>query len=273
MSSKNHSSSMDNEGAQSVRPTPPEQHELIAANARFWAAEDEVCATYFRSPARSAATDVLWLARQCYKEMIDGVVARLAASAPADFASTAATATAGLADAGVHAELKHYHAFAIAHRISQQAAGGDPAIGALGADWQENAELRTLRAAHIRDHGPLGARAQAFTEGGYCALYRTGMALDRSRPRDAAIIDACAQVFDDEWDHMLDGIAGLAEVPLSTADWATLRDITVAQGRLRLRMRNAQFGYPVAPERMRVLEAGALEPLPFDYARARLAAP
>jgi hypothetical protein len=49
--------------------------------------------------------------------------------------------------------------------------------------------------------------------------------------------------------------------------------MTVAQGRLRIRMRNAQFGYPVAAERVAELESGAAEPIAFDFRRAGMRPP
>ena len=47
----------------------------------------------------------------------------------------------------------------------------------------------------------------------------------------------------------------------------TLIRFTVEQMQARIIMRNAQFGQPVAPERLRQLLAGDCEPVPFDYPR------
>jgi hypothetical protein len=52
-----------------------------------------------------------------------------------------------------------------------------------------------------------------------------------------------------------------------------LEALTVAQGRLRLRMRNAQFGYPLSDARVTALAAGAAQPLAFDYLRAGMQPP
>jgi len=251
---------------------PPQLRALIEANARLWAAEAEVFATYFASPHRNAVRDAAWLARQCFKEMSDGIVGRLGqlTLAETDFANTAARAATALTDDVVRVELKHYVAFAIAYRICAGEAGTVvPASPRIGVDWPENVELQTLRARHRRDHGELGERAAAFTEGGYCTLYRAGMAL-RGTPRDDAIAAACAQVFEDELDHMLGGIAGLAHASLRADEWALLQQLTVAQGRCRIRMRNAQFGHPLIPARVHDLEMGAAPALAFDYVRAGL---
>ena len=259
--------------ARSLRTAPPPLQRLIAANGRLWSGEAEVFTVYFASPNRNALRDAAWLARQCFKEMSDGIVGRLGqlTAGESDFARTAARAADALTDAVVRVELKHYVAFAIAHRISVDEAG-DAASPAprIGADWPENVELQTLRARHRREHGEIGERAAAFTEGGYCTLYRAGMALTGTDGRDAAIAAACAQVYEDELDHMLGGIAGLADASLRADEWTLLEQLTVAQGRCRIRMRNAQFGHPLTPARVRELEAGAAEPLPFDYARAGL---
>ena len=256
-----------------MRVVPPQLQRLIAANGRLWNGEAEVFAAYFSSPNRNALRDAAWLARQCFKEMSDGIVGRLGQLTvdENDFARTASRAAEALTDEVVRVELKHYVAFAIAHRISVDEARSVAAPSPrIGADWPENFELQTLRAQHRREHGELGERAAAFTEGGYCTLYRAGMALTGTGRRDAAIAAACAQVYEDELDHMLGGIAGLAEASLRADDWTLLEQLTVAQGRCRIRMRNAQFGHPLTPARVYELEAGAAEPLPFDYARAGL---
>ncbi len=240
---------------------------LIDANARLWAAEAEVCATYFRSPSRTASTDEAWLARQCYKEIVDGVVGQMARLID-DGNDTAAV----LADEVIVAETNHYAAFARAHRIAGAEAGLEPHVlrqRRLAANWPENVALQSLRADHRREFGWLGERASAFTEGGYCTLYTEGTRLTGSR-RDDAISAACAVVIDDEWDHMLSGIAGLANLDVSTTDWQRLHELTVAQSRLRIRMRNVQLGNPLPEARIRALEAGELPPLPFDYRRAGL---
>jgi hypothetical protein len=265
-------------GRPTLRRAQHELHALIAANAALWAGEAAVFAAYFDSPARSAASDCAWLSRQCYKELIDGVATRLArvcAEAPS-FAATDASAVAALGDGVVREELRHYVAFAIAHRIGQAAAGAPAAAHesfTMGANWAENVELMELRRCHVRDHGELGRRAQALTEGGYCTLYLAGARLQGGSALDRAIATACTQVLDDEWEHMLEGIAGLVDAPLEAADWATLERLSVEQGRCRIRMRNAQFGHPLTDERIAALAAGAAPPLAFDYARAGLLAP
>ena len=256
-----------------ARAAPAAMHALIRTNARLWAGEAEIFATYFTSPLRTAASDAAWLARQCCKEMVDGVVGRLTriTRPQLSFVDTHAAAAAALADDLVRVELKHYIAFAIAYRCALQEAAGAPVDTAhIGADWPENTELQSLRAQQRRAFGVLGERAAAFTEGGYCTLYRAGLALAGRSARDDAIASACAQVMADEWEHMIVGIAGLAEVPLEPADWACLEQLTLAQGRCRLRMRNAQFGYPLSTARIAALAAGAAAPLAFDYTRAGL---
>jgi len=256
-----------------LRQAPQELYALIAANARLWAGEAEVFSTYFASPGRDAATDAAWIARQCYKELTDGVIARVVRlSQPARIDTAAALAARALADPVALDELTHYIAFAAAH---ESCAGADARFGAqgIGADWPENAALRSLRAQHCTEYGELGVRAQEFTEGGYCTLYRAGMDLRGGSAVDQAIAAACEVVFDDEWDHMLHGIADLSDTSTTVEQWRILESLTVAQGRLRIRMRNAQFGYPVAADRVAELEAGAAEPIGFDFRRAGMQPP
>ncbi len=250
---------------------PVELIALIEANARLWAGEAEVFAAYFGSPQRTAATDEAWLVRQCYKELIDGVAGRLAQLTQSIDESRGATQA--LADDVVKSELEHYAVFAMAHRAAAAMlpVGERPIrVRFVGVDWAENAALQTMRSEHLREYGDIGRRAAAFTEGGYGTLYLAGMRLAGGSALDDAIAQACTRVFDDECEHMLQGIAGLAAQPLSRADWQCLERLTLEQGRLRIRMRNAQFGHPLSSERVRELEAGAAEPLAFDYARAGL---
>jgi hypothetical protein len=269
---------MSKTGQPTQRRAPAELYALIEANARLWAGEAEVFSAYFGSGARTPTSDGVWLARQCYKELVDGVAGRLARVTAAERSvdHAAACARTALGDQMACEELKHYICFAIAYRASRTAAGTPVATHesfTMGANWRENQELMELRLGHVRDHGDLGRRAQALTEGGYCTLYLAGTRLEGGGTLDRAIAAACAQVLDDEWEHMLEGIAGLADQPFAPADWATLHRLSVEQGRYRIRMRNAQFGYPLAAARVRDLEAGAAAPLAFDYARAGLLPP
>lgn len=248
---------------------------LVEANAPLWAGEAEVFRTYWDWAGRSLATDLQWLARQCYKELFDGFIPRLEqlherfrhldAGVPRRVVLESAE--------DAYEELAHYCAFADAH----DAVGGDD--GSLGepltvdrlrtnANWAENRELGELRARHRRDHGELGLRAQAFTEGGCCTLYSEGMRLAGRGGSDDLIAGACKVVYDDEWDHMLEGVSGLAHHGLNDDEWGVLTELTVAQMKLRITMRNAQFAYPLPDDRVRQLQAGAAKPLPFDYARA-----
>lgn len=249
---------------------------LIDANAPLWAGEAEVFRAYWDWPRRSRASDRRWLARQCYKELFDGFAPRLRelrAGFPALDSATPRWELLEMAR-GAQEELAHYCLFADAHDAIR---GREPrltlaAVERMG-NWPENAALGALRARHRRRHGELGRRAQAFTEGGYCTLYAEGMRLAGRGGGDDVIAHACARVYDDEWDHMLAGIAGLDDMGLGPADWSLLTELTVAQMKLRVRMRNAQFGRPLSDARLRAIDAGDIPPLTFDYARAGLRAP
>ena len=86
------------------------------------------------------------------------------------------------------------------------------------------------------------------------------------------IAEACAKVYDDEFGHMLRGIAGIAEENYSESEWKLLGELLVEQLRQRIRMRNAQFSYPLAETRVQAIYRGKIEPLEFDYERAAAAA-
>jgi hypothetical protein len=67
-------------------------------------------------------------------------------------------------------------------------------------------------------------------------------------------------------------VIGLDDEHMSAADWTLLGELTTAQLKLRIRMRNEQFGFPLAQDRIAAIEHGEIEPLAFDWDRARLAA-
>jgi hypothetical protein len=115
-------------------------------------------------------------------------------------------------------------------------------------------------------------RACKITEGGYCALFAEGKKLAGRGGVDDQIAKACSLVYEDEIDHMLAGIAGIAIEGLSKADWQLLGELVVAQMQHRIRMRNEQFGMPLSEQRIAAIFRGEIAPARFDYARAGLAA-
>jgi len=227
--------------------------------------------TYWDWAGRSADTDRQWVLHQCYKEYWDGYAphARRLATRWAEAGSTWAVHEAHEALEVAREELLHYQAFAgIYDRLRRPGeAPLDPVRLREIGNWAENEDLRALRASHREEHGAVGLRAQWFTEGGYATLYREGAALAGRGGLDDAIAAMCGPVYEDELDHMLSGIAGLAESDLDPADWDRLIAMTTAQCRLRIRMRDAQFGHPVSSARLDALVAGKGEPMPFDWAR------
>jgi hypothetical protein len=66
---------------------------------------------------------------------------------------------------------------------------------------------------------------------------------------------------------MLIGIANVGS-GLTPEDWVILTDLTVEQMSYRIKLRNAQFGFPIDPERERAICAGDGEPIEFDFERA-----
>jgi hypothetical protein len=261
--------------------------QLIDTAAPFWAGEAEVFRTYWDAPTRTRETDRQWLAYQCSKEVWGSGISstkgiflepaeQLVAAFPKIDIEIDRHAVLDIAE-GLWAEFAHYCAFADAY--DALALPGEPKINphAVKTSWPEDIALTELRFAHRRDHPKLGMRATRFTEGGYCTLFSEGMALKARTGgphgrANALIAEACRRVYDDEFGHMLKGIVGLDAEGLSDDEWQTLAAISVAQLRLRIRMRNAQFGYPLAEARIQEIFAGACAPLAFDYEKARLAA-
>jgi hypothetical protein len=256
---------------------------LIDAAAPYWAGEAEVVRTYWTWPGRTRESDRRWLALQCYKEF-RGFGAGFEELGPFLGQLEGLRAAYDRIDteidrhevleiaATLHAEFAHYCAFADAH--DRLALPGEPRLTPrMLTSWAEEDDLARVRRGHMDRHRALGTRAAQFTEGGYGALFSEGMKLrDRPTPgheaADRLIAEACAGVYDDEFEHMLRGIAGLDGTGLSGADWRTLADISVEQLQHRILMRNAQFGYPVPAARIKELLAGRCRPIEFDYQRA-----
>lgn len=258
---------------------------VIDANAKLWAGEAEVFRTYWTWPGRTRATDRQWLFYQCYKEIWGsgvgdqklglylGPLAKLEELFPKCDVSVDRHEILDIAE-GFWAEFAHYCAFADAY--DGMAAPGEPKMNpAMLHSWAADDELGALRYKHRNEHGKLGLRACSFTEGGYCTLFAEGMALARDPGghdgRDGLIAEACRKVYDDEFGHMLKGVMGLDRQNLSDAEWDLFERLTVEQLKLRIRMRNAQFGNPLPEARIQAIYRGEIAPLAFDYRAAEYA--
>ncbi len=259
---------------------------LIDLSSPLWAGEAEVVRTYWGSPIRTRETELLWLRRQCSKEFngtgigeyrnlgvfmgpvteLGEIFERIDTGAPDSVDRRYALELIEI----LHDEFDHYIRFADIHDALR---GEDvPPINPHALEtWDEDAELTRVRHMHNATHGALGVRASRFTEGGYCALFREGMRLKGRGGIDDMIADACAKVYEDEFGHMLEGVVGLDNEGLSDAQFALLGDLVVEQLRLRIRMRNAEFSFPLGEARIRGIFAGEIEPETFDYARAEAA--
>jgi len=253
---------------------------LVEANARLWAGEAEVFAHYWTWSGRTRETDRTWLSRQCLKEfwgsgtgderlgLMLGPVEELRRVFPEIDATVDRSHVLDVINM-LRAEFAHYVAFADAH--DAMALPGEERLNPHRLErWTADAELAALRYEHRRNHGAVGLRACFFTEGGYCTLFASGMELAGNGGRDDLIAAACRAVFDDEFEHMLRGIAGLVDEAMDESDWQLLEQLSCEQMRARIRMRNEQFCFPVPEIRMRQILQGACDPLPFDWARARL---
>jgi hypothetical protein len=248
---------------------------LVETDAPYWGAEAEVCRTYFESPRRTAETDCAWLASQAAKELVDGVMGR------ADELRRALGNDGGMTDVRLlthlteelHEEAVHYAAFAAAYEHLRNP--GTPPLDAAAlrrkASWPENARLRDMRARHRTEHGRLGELAGLVTEGGYCALFSEGARLTGRGGADDVIAEVCRIVLDDELEHMVRGVVGLRDAGLTVDDWDLLVQLTVDQLRMRIHMRQAQLGHPVARERLDVLLAGGGDSPAFRWELAGMA--
>lgn len=255
---------------------------LIDLSAPLWAGEAEVVRTYWDSPVRTRETDLLWLRRQCSKEFNGTGIGEYRNLGVFMGPITELGEIFERIDAGpggvdrryaldliemLHDEFEHYVHFADVYDAIR---GPDtPPLNPHEIEtWEEDAELTRTRHRHIAEHGPLGVRASRFTEGGYCTLFREGMRLEGRGGVDDMIARACAKVYDDEFGHMLAGIVGLDEEGWTDEQFALMGELVREQLRLRVRMRNAEFSYPLSEDRVQAIFAGDIAPEPFDFRHA-----
>ena len=256
-----------------------ELRRLIEANAPLWAGEAEIVRTYWTSPVRTREADKAWLKRQCWKEyvgiadsegktvaMVSNLETKLGRWVPRLDIDVDRHEVSDLLET-VTAEFRHYCLFADIYDTLREPGEAKLNPGALGT-WPEEDKLAGLRRKVNAEHAKLGWRASSFTEGGYCTMYSEGAKLAGLPGLDGQIGRACQRVYDDEFGHMMHGIVGVDDAGLSKGDWDELTDMTTAQLRLRIHMRNAQFSQPLADARIAEIVAGRIEPIKFDYARA-----
>lgn len=251
---------------------------LVDAHRRLWGGEASVFRAYFGAPDRSRKTDRAWLARQCHKELFDGVLPRLATferqvvtlEPPSSLDEPPDTLARLLTGAGE--EYRHLQLFAAVHEAVRLDDDDRLDFEVLRRrwSWPENDDLGALRARHRRDHGELGVWAATLTEGGGATLYAEGMLLRGRNALDDLIAAACEQVYHDEVDHFAEGLAHLQRSQLDAEAWARLTEITTAQLRQRIVMRNAQFGFPLDEAMVHDAQQGGAAPIEIDLDRVGL---
>lgn len=264
-----------------------ELQRLIDVSAPLWAGEAEVVRTYWTSPVRTLDTDLLWIRRQCSKEFNGSGIGEFKNMGVFMGPLTELQEVFPKIDTGqpdsisrhyvlelmetLKDEYEHFCLFSdVYDRIKPDSV---PTMNPHELQtWDEDVALTSLRHGHIAEHGKLGIRASRFTEGGYCTLFREGMrAKDIGGAFDTAnklIASACTTIFEDEFGHMLEGIAGLDQEGWSAADFKLMEDLVVDQLRHRIHMRNAEFSHPLTQERVAAIFDGDITPEPFDYAAA-----
>ena len=255
---------------------------LIAVSAPLWAGEAEVVRTYWDSPVRTLETDLLWLRRQCFKEfngkglgehrdlgIFMGPLTEIMESFSKIDSGSGGVDRHHILDLieTIRDEFTHYCLFADVYDAIRDA--NTPPLDPHRIEvWDDDQHLTRMRIEHNHTHGKIGVRASHFTEGGYCTLFREGARLKGRGGKDELIANACQEIYDDEFSHMLAGIVGLDRAPMSETDYALLSDLVVDQLKARIRMRNSEFSYPLSEKRIEAIYSGDIEPEPFDYAKA-----
>ncbi len=257
---------------------------LIEISAPLWAGEAEVVRTYWDSPVRSLQNDLLWIRRQCSKEfngsgigeyrnmgVFMGPLLELQESFPRiDTGAPDSVSRHHILELmeTMHDEFRHFCLFSDVYDRIKPA--GEPTMNPHALEtWDEDVALTSLRHGHIKEHGKLGVRACRFTEGGYCTLFREGMRLKGRGGTDELIAAACAEIYEDEFGHMLEGIAGLDQEGWTSRDFTLMETLVVDQLQHRIRMRNAEFSFPLTEQRIQAILSGDIEPEIFDFAAAQ----
>ena len=245
---------------------------LVNLAAPYWAGEAEVVWTYFQSPTRTNETDLLWLRRQCFKEiwgsgvgdkkkgLFQGPVAYLSEVFSKIDREVDRHEVLDIID-DLRSEFFHYCLFADIYDFLS----GEKLHPQQLTGWEADNELARIRYEYREKRGKLGYFAVRFTEGGYCSMYSAGMRLAGTGELNDHIAKACEQVYVDEIGHMRSGFVWLSGQDLSAADWDDITAMTRRILRQRLHMRNEQFSYPLSEERIRAIDAGEIEPMEFDY--------
>ncbi|MBM3485424.1 MAG: hypothetical protein FJX67_02155 [Alphaproteobacteria bacterium] len=260
----------------------PEFEHLVALSGLLWAGEAEVARTYFNAKTRTPETDRKWLAHQAYKEywgsgFVDPTVGLMGEwsreildKIPALDRDLDRHDMLGLVEQ-MYAEFHHYCLFADIYDALLPP-DGRKLTPAMIKNWPEGEALDNYRIAVRKKHGAFGWKSLHFTEGGYCSLYREGARLKGRGGIDDRIAAACQRVYDDEVEHMLRGMLEMNGDDMTAAEWAALETLVIDQLRLRIKMRNGQFGYPLSDARIEAIYKGDIEPMAFDYGLARAAA-
>ncbi|MEC8530406.1 MAG: hypothetical protein VXY66_00495 [Pseudomonadota bacterium] len=264
-----------------------ELRSLIDTSSKLWAGEAEVVRTYWTSPVRTLETDLLWIRRQCSKEFNGSGIGEYKNMGVFMGPLTELKEIFGKIDTGEEDSVsRHYvlelidtlkdeyeHFCLFSDVYDQIKPNNLPSINPHKLEtWDEDVALTRLRHSHIAEHGQLGVRASRFTEGGYCTLFREGMrAADlggQFAPSNKIIAAACKEIYEDEFGHMLEGIAGLGREGWSAEEFKLMEELVVSQLRHRVLMRNAEFSFPLSEERILAIFGGEIEPEPFDYIAA-----
>ena len=245
---------------------------LVNLAAPFWAGETEVVWTYFQSAIRSKETDILWLRRQCFKEiwgsgvgdkkkgLFQGPIAYLSNVFNEIDLGVDRHEVLNVID-DLKTEFSHYCLFADIHDFLT---GAKLNPGALSS-WEADDALARIRYEFRETRGKLGHFTVRFTEGGYCSMYSAGMRLAGTGELNDHIAKACEQVYVDEIGHMRSGLVGLSKEDLSAADWDEIEAMTRQILLQRIHMRNEQFSHPIPAARISAIDAGEIEPMEFDY--------
>ena len=241
--------------------TRERRNDLTRYASRFWAGEAEIARAFFGRP-RAPEEHLRWLRVQAYKELQprdDGIIIRNIESLARGYPALERSVSRADFLANIQfleEEFRHYVVFA---DVIDFITGGRLTTEELaGYDIPEERELRAVRKHCFEEHGELGRFASSFCEGGGASIFYEGMQIGGD-PLNDRIAAACANVYADEVDHARHGADGLRAAAQMDEDWAAAKAMVTAISAQRLRMRNEEFGFPVAEARLAEIADGRIE--------------
>lgn len=233
---------------------------LLECASRWWSGEAEAARTFFSQP-HTPKEHLRWLRLQARKELQPGptgIIIRNVEKLRSDYQELERGVDRWGYFGTIQFLLEEFRHYALFADVIDGITGGRLTPEELATyDLPEEQKLREVRGNAMQQHGPLARAASSFCEGGGASIFYEGMQIGGD-PLNDKIAAACRSVYEDEMDHARHGVEDMVAVAKTKEDWALARELVEAISRQRVRMRNEQFGFPLAAERLEEIAQGKI---------------